>query len=128
MKVVAQTGTDVVTVRYNTKLDQLLGIETAPFRWVVTDVKRQCRLGADMVEGHECDIRWIVKTQVCSVNHVGVCSAVHCLVGFDVKRAAEASLSIGYEEACCQLCASVMDCLKQKLVFRSRSAQTFFYR
>ena len=64
VKVVAQTGTGVVTARYDADL-KFVGIETAPIRWIVSDVKRQCVCHHDEVEGRESDIRFMLKTQVC---------------------------------------------------------------
>ena len=63
VKVVAQTGTGVVTARYDAKLN-FIGVETAPLRWIVSDVKRQCICHKDEVEGRETDIRFMLKTQV----------------------------------------------------------------
>ena len=63
VKVVAQTGTGVVTARYDADLN-FIGIETAPIRWIVSDVKRKCDCHSDEVEGRESDIRFMLKTQV----------------------------------------------------------------
>ena len=63
IKVMAQTGTGVVTARYDADLN-FIGVETAPIRWIVSDVKRQCICHSDEVEGHESDIRFMLKTQV----------------------------------------------------------------
>ena len=63
VKVVAQTGSAVCTARYNKDLE-FIGIETSPIRWIVSDIKRLCRVKGDDAEGCECDVRLMLKTQV----------------------------------------------------------------
>jgi len=64
VKIVAQTGTGAVTVRYDHMLG-MKGIETSPIRWIVSDIKRAPRSDdVDVIDGNECDIRFMLKTQV----------------------------------------------------------------
>ena len=63
VKVSAQTGMGVVMAKYDADLNYI-GIDTSPIRWIVTDVKRIGRMERNMAEGQECDVRFMLKTQV----------------------------------------------------------------
>lgn len=70
-KMVVEQASGSVTARYKGKDDlTFVGLETSPFRWVVSDIKRHCNTMESNVEGDECDIRFLMKTQTKEVEEL----------------------------------------------------------
>eukprot|EP00210_Caulerpa_lentillifera_P002746 g2625.t1 len=70
VKMYVEQNFGTVTARYTGKEMKYAGLETSPFRWVVSDIKRHCKSSGVNAEGDECDIRFLMKTQVKEVENV----------------------------------------------------------